>query len=405
MYTHVVEPQELPWETPEPLRYAHILNDLYGGGGSAEISYHNDPKGHPAPYRPSADPWVAHLSDERIAAHLWGQWWLDYDAPSHIRYYRVASYLHGHHWGCRVVVNDVDRHGGSDTLLDVARYLEPLYVKAASVGITMYGIVSGGGRGLHDTIYFATDRQGGCPVPLARRLLFRLMYAAGYGPEFERGLDDDGNGFDRIVPATDTLGRDEVGFAEWLPFAGHASGKFLDRWAPIRLNPDGTLVSRVEVPLVGYREFLDTVVRHTREQVEEALRRLAEEGHEEEFPEARRGQDRDDGSTATARSKDRAVSGGDCASEAGEVDWRAFLREAGVAFDVQADEWLYLRRCPFATHSGEFKFRVHRLSGWGACWVSHCEAADGVWPREWCRALGIELPRRRRRRLKLRLRK
>lgn len=392
----------MPWEEPKLVEQATRLLDLYRstcGCRGAVVSYARDLKGHPVPMRVGPDPWLDHLSVSRLQAarHLHGNpvphdsaWWM----PA---YYRVANYLHGK-FGCAAVVLDVDRHRSSDALIDTAVATAPLFTTAAKYGIAIYPFVSWGGAGLHPTIF--GDRM---PVPDARRLMYRLACAAGFRQEFERGLDATGSGFDKIVPNCDELGPTQIGGSEWLPFCGHATNRMLDRGAPIRLNPDGTLISMVEAPLMRLVPFLDGVVRHTPEQVADVLRRLAEDGHTEEPPTRRHARAADDDSDAPGTGSS-PISGGTGAPrsrhrprQSSGVDWHEFLTDAGIVFTVQDDDWAYLERCPFASHTGAYKFRIHRHSGWACCWVSHCEAADGVWPREWCAALDVPLPGHRRR--------
>jgi hypothetical protein len=285
---------------------------------------------------------------------------------------------------CCFVAADIDNHEGDGDIRVLVETVWQVVVAAKRYGITVYLEVSSGGGGTHLWVFFAERVKAN----KARRLLYRLIVAAGLEQMVLHGFTGGGN-FDRLFPAQEELAPGQIGNLIAGPYNGISLWK-QGRSAILDLGESGKLPANGSWPIVLPGHFVKQVVRHTAAEVDDALLTLLVDGFDQDPP----------GRSAKRAKKHKSKKGKGKQAKGGKssVDWLKFLDDNNIDYEIVSDHSAVLDECPCCGDAQ--KAWINRQTGWLNCWHNTCDATEekGMPPEKWCEQLGIKPPRKRKRR-------
>lgn len=261
---------------------------------------------------------------------------------------------------------------------------------ARRYGVSVFIEISASGSGIHIWLFFSEP----IPAGKARRLLWRLLCAAGVGKKILKGFKGKAK-FDALFPRQDMVRNLSPGNLIYLPYYeyGLRIQPFVHRVEAKSIIIDADIIHEhgfidgTTPPLLSLSDFLKRLVRHTPDEVDAALEALAVDGHDAEPPDVRAIKSR------TAARQRGSASGIPYSSN---VDWREFLRASGIAFDEPREGILRLTdscpACGIAQHSAW----INANTGWLNCFSSNCaahSASGGMSPWKWLAYFGLKPPR------------
>jgi len=282
---------------------------------------------------------------------------------------------------CRFVAADIDDHAGDGDIRVLVETVWQVVPTARHYHINVYLEQSSGGGGVHLWIFFSERVKASS----ARRLLYRLIVAAGLEQMVLHGFTGGGN-FDRLFPAQDALAPGKLGNLIAAPYNGMRLWQ-QGRSAILDLGESGKLPDDGSWPIVLPGHFVKQVVRHTAAEVDAALLELLVDGFDQDPP----GRNAKPAKKRASKKKSSKQANKNTAS----VDWCAFLDDHDIDYEIVSDTSAVLDKCPCCGDAR--KAWINRHTGWLNCWHNTCDATEekGMPPETWCERLGIKLPRRR----------